>query len=135
MAHILKLRSTLHSRTNIRTLRKDARRYTRPQYLKYKTFGNEIDQIQKILQNPKYGDCSFITYQHKFSSSINRTWKAKIQHDPDYSIKTGYKSKRRSIFTKEEEKAFDEFIRTNIIDAGQIFTDQDFRVICMQAFL
>ena len=126
MAHIPKPRSTLHSRTDIRTLRKNARRYTRSRYLKYKSFGNEIDQIPNLLQNPKYGVCSFIAYQHKFSSPTIRMWKAKIQHDPDYNIKTDYKSKRRSIFTKKEEETLTKFIRTNIIDAGQIFTDQNF---------
>ena len=135
MAHVPKPRTTLTSRTDVRTLRRGVKRYTRPRYLKYNCYSDEIQQIQNLLQNPKYGDCSYIAYYHKFPSSTVRTWKSKIQHDPNYNIQVGYKSKRRSIFTKEEEVALADYIRVNIIDTGQLFTDQDFRVLCMQAFL
>ena len=135
MAHVPKPRTTLTSRTDVRTLRRGVKRYTRQRYLKYNCYSDEIKQIQNLLQNPKYGDCSYIAYYHKFPSSTVRTWKSKIQHDPSYNIQVGYKSKRRSIFTKDEESALADYIRVNIIDTGQLFTDQDFRVLCMQAFL
>ena len=96
---------------------------------------NEIENIENLLKNPKYGDCAYIAYHHKFPSSTVRTWKAKIQHDPSYNIQNGYKSKRRKIFSKEEENALADYIRTNIINMGQLFTDQDFRILCIQAFL
>lgn len=102
--------------------------------MRYNCYGNEIEQIQNLLKNPKYGDCAYIAYCHKFPSSTVRTWKAKIQNDPIYEINQGYKSKRRSIFTKDEEASLADYIRVNILDNGQLFTDHDFRVLCNQAF-
>lgn len=102
--------------------------------MRYNCYGNEIEQIQNLLKNPKYGDCAYIAYCHKFPSSTVRTWKANIQNDPIYEINQGYKSKRRSIFTKDEEASLADYIRVNILDNGQLFTDHDFRVLCNQAF-
>ena len=64
-----------------------------------------------------------------------KTWKQKLQSDLSYDIKNGYKRKRRAIFTIEEENAIADYIRTNIIETGQFFTDNDFRTIAITAFL
>ena len=64
-----------------------------------------------------------------------KTWKQRLQSDINYNIKIGYKRKRRAIFTIQEEDAIADFIRTNIIEPGQFFTDNDFRTIAITAFL
>ena len=136
MSHIPKPRTKLSRRTDVRVLRGGTRRYKRPRYHRYAYFDHsEIDQIQNLLKDPKYGDCAYIAYEHKIPSSTVRTWKSKIEKDPDYDIRKGYKRNRRSIFTEEEEEALADYIRTNIIKPGQFFTDQDFRTIAMTAFL
>ena len=134
MSHIVKPRLKLKSRTDERLL-KPARRYRRKRYIKYDYFQEEVKEIQNLLTNPKYGDCAYIAYEHKFPATTVRTWKSKIQKDPQYDIKKGYKRMRRAIFTENEEQAIADYIRTNIIEQNQLFTDQDFRIIAITAYL
>ena len=133
MAHVPKPRSKLATRTDPRKL-KPARRYKRGRYIKYSLLGKEIVEIQQLIQDPKYGDCAYIAFERKIPSSTVRTWKSKIKHDPNYDIKRGYKRNRRAIFTEAEEQAMADYIRVNIIGAGQFFTDSDFRTLAFAAF-
>ena len=95
MSHIPKPRAKLSSRTDLRVLKGGTRRYKRPRYNRYNVFNNsEINQIQKLLQGAKYGDCAYIAFNHRIPSSIMRTWKIKLQKDPNYNIHDGYKRNR-----------------------------------------
>ena len=134
MAHVVKPRAMIKSRTDTRIL-KPVKRYKRQRYIKYSFLEDEIKDIQQKLQNPNYGDMAYMAYHYKIPSSTLRTWKAKIEDDPAYDIQKGYKRNRRAIFTIEEEKAIADFIRTNILAQNQFFTDQDFKVIAMNAYL
>ena len=133
MSHIPKPRKKLQTRTETKKL-KPAHKYKRNRYIKYKYISKEVDEIREQIANASYGDCAYIAFERKIPSSTIRTWKSKIRHDPEYSISLGYKRKRRAIFTIEEEEAIADFIRTNIIGQGQIFTDQDFRILAFAAF-
>lgn len=133
MSHIPKPRAKLKNRTQITQL-KSTKRYARNRYNKYKYFNKELNEIQTKLSDPKYGDCAFIAFEHKFPSSTVRTWKAKIKNDPNYDIEKGYKRNRRAIFTESEEEAIADYIRTNILGTGQLFTDDDFRIIAFAAY-
>lgn len=133
MAHIPKPRKHLQARTDMRRL-KATRRYTRGRYHKYHLYEKELKEIEEQLANPHYGDCAFIAYERKIPATTIRTWRAKIQANPEYSISKGYKRNRRAIFTLEEEGALAEYIRLNIIQQGQLFTDQDFKVLAFAAF-
>ena len=134
MSHIVKPRASLRSRTDTRTL-KPARRYKRQRYNKYSFLTEETKNIQQLLQNPGYGDCAYLAYHYKLPGSTLRTWKSKIKADPEYDIQSGYKRNRKAIFTVDEEKAIADFIRINIIEQNQYFTDQDFKIIAMNAYL
>ena len=131
MAHVPKPRKHLQSRTEIRKL-KASHKYTRGRYFKY--YEKELEEVRQQLINAKYGDCAYIAYERKIPQTTVRTWKQKVQKDPNYSITNGYKRKRRAIFTIEEEEALAEYIRVNIIACGQLFTDQDFRILAFAAF-
>ena len=113
---------------------KASHKYTRGKYHKYKYYEKELEEVRQQLINAQYGDCAYIAYERKIPQTTVRTWKKKVQKDPNYSITKGYKRKRRTIFTIEEEEALSEFIRVNTIACGQLFTDQDFRILAFAAF-
>ena len=93
MSHGPKPRANLKSRSDTRSL-KAVKHYTRGRYNKYINYGDEIDKIQNILQNPKYGDCAYIAYEQKIPVTTVKTWKQKIQSDECYDIKSGNKRER-----------------------------------------
>ncbi len=64
-----------------------------------------------------------------------RTWKKKIALDQSYVPGKGYKYKRRRVFTDEEENSIAEYITMNILTQKFLFTDADFKIIAIQAFL
>ena len=136
MSHIPKPMASLLSRTDLRVLKGGTRRYTRPRYNRYNGFDNlEIKQIQDLLQDAKYGDCAYLAFHHNIPSSTIRTWKIEIQKNPNYNIRDGYKRNRRAIFTNEEEEAIADYIRKNIINTGQFFSDIDFRYLMIAAYM
>lgn len=133
--HVVKPRGILRSRRSIPDLT-FGKTYKRG---KYRNYGNieveEASQLIRILRQPQYGDLAFIAHNKKMPSSTIRTWKQKVKKDPDYDPRIGYKRKRRAIFTIEEEEGIADYIRTNFLEQKRLFTDEDFRLIAIDAYL
>ena len=107
----------------------------RDKYVQYTSNPALVNKVIEILKLHRRGDIPKISKHTKFKINTLYEWTGRLKKDPNFSpLKQKYGENKR-IFTIEEEDSISDYIITQIIMKGILFTDQDFEDIVMAAFL
>ena len=107
----------------------------RGKYQKYSSNPALVEKVIGILKLHRRGDIPKISSHTKFKISTLYEWANRLKDNPDYTpLKQKYGENKR-IFTIDEEDHISDYIISQIIMKGVIFTDQDFEELIMSAFL
>ena len=108
--------------------------FKRKRYFDYETVKEHVPAILNRLSNTFRGSIMSIHAETGIPYSTLSRWHRELMKNPSYNpLKKKYGQHKR-IFTDEEEDAIADFIIENYINPGLHFTDDDFRVIAMEAW-
>ena len=94
-----------------------------------------VKRVVDILKLHRRGDIPNISKHTKFKVKTLYEWSDRLKKDPNYSPLSQQYGKHRRIFTDEEEDNITDYIITQILLKGILFTDQDFEDLIMCAFI
>ena len=104
-------------------------------YIDYKKFPKVVAQVLPLLKNYKRGDIQQISEHTGFKIRTLYKWADELKKDPSFDPLNKKCGQHCRIFTDAEEDAITDYIITNILLQGILFTDEDFEDLIMQAFL
>ena len=88
-----------------------------------------------MLKDYKRGDIQQTSAHTGFKVRTLHDWADALRKDPNFNPLVTKCGQHLRIFTDEEEDAITDYIITNILLQGILFTDEDFEDLIMQAFL
>ena len=108
----------------------------RKKYVIYNRDDEKIDIIMSWLddRNYSYGDGVLIAQMSGIPTSTISDWRQKKKKDPNYNPLHKKTNIGKRVFTDQEEEETTEYIIDNIIKQGILFTNEDFKLIIMDAF-
>ena len=108
----------------------------RKKYMIYNRDDEKIDIIMSWLddRNYSYGDGVLIAQMSGIPTSTISDWRQKKKKDPNYNPLHKKTNIGKRVFTDQEEEEITEYIIDNIIKQGILFTNEDFKLIIMDAF-
>ena len=104
-------------------------------YIDYKKFPNVVAQVLPLLKNYKRGDIQQISEHTGFKIRTLYKWADELKKDPNFDPLNKKCGQHCRVFTDAEEDAITDYIITNILLQGILFTDEDFEDLIMQAYL
>ena len=104
-------------------------------YIDYSQYPDVVNKIIQILKLNRRGDVPKIAKKTNFKERTLYQWKEELRKNPDFSPLRSQCGQHRRIFTDDEENSIAEYIITEYIKKGILFTDADFKELIMDAFL
>ena len=107
----------------------------RGSYIKYSSHPDVVARILTILKANRRGDIQKISDYTKFKVRTLYNWRDKLLQDPNFNPLNKKTNQSKRIFTDEEEDSISDYIITQILMKGILFTDEDFRELILDAYL
>ena len=104
-------------------------------YIQYHKYPDVVARVLTILKANRRGDIKKISAQTNFKVRTLYEWRDSILKNPDFNPLNKHTNESRRIFTEEEEDAISDYIISEILMQGILFTDEDFEQLIMDAFL
>ena len=104
-------------------------------YIDYRKFPEVVKKVIPLLKDYKRGDIQQISAHTGFKVRTLYNWADALRKDPNFNPLVTKCGQHLRIFTDKEEDAITDYIITNILLQGILFTDEDFEDLIMQAFL
>lgn len=104
-------------------------------YIDYHKYPEVVAKVIPLLKDFKRGDIQKISAHTGFKVRTLYNWADALKKDPQFDPLQKKCGQHHRIFTDEEEDAITDYIITNILLQGILFTDEDFEELIMHAFL
>lgn len=103
-------------------------------YIDYKKYPEVVKKVIPLLKDYKRGEIQKISQHTGFKVRTLYDWANALKKDPNFDPLVTKCGQHLRIFTDEEEDAITDYIITNILLQGILFTDEDFEDLIMQAY-
>ena len=104
-------------------------------YINYANYPDVVARVLTILKANRRGDVQKISESTKFKIRTLYEWRDALKENPNFNPLEKKTNQDKRIFTDEEEDAISDYIITEILSKGILFTDEDFEELIMEAFL